>query len=975
MSSRFRLALALVLLVGGSVPARAGVTIETIAGGLIGDGRIATTAPIVAKGLAVDHHGNVYVSHGNRVRRIDAETGVIQTVAGRDADGTCGEDGPALDACLDNPRQLAVLPNGDLLIAEFERRVLRLDQATGRLVRFAGGPEGDCSGMNTWPPRDGVPARDSCLVYIADIAADAAGNVFIAEPGDGRVRRVDGATGLLSTVVGSDDVAAGACAEDAPGTSCRADVDALAVDRKGDVYLAMSTSIRRLDAVTGRISTVVGRDFSECRRDQEGVAPRDACVGPVLLDIVVDDHGALYYVENWRLKRVNRRRHDVRTVAGVEQPSYVDVDPAGRLVVVHASDRLSAMRVSRFDERRDHVTPLGGNGTAYQCGDGGPANEACLGAYGHVRVGPDGAILLTQWDDARVRRIDPTTLTIATVAGDGRNPYVTSCPDGVAATATCLNELDDAVADSAGNLFIADGGTFGDEGVIRPDRLRRVDAATGLITTIAGGGCEWGRLAEDGPVATACPAGSVEIDRAGNLFLIGGASIRRIDAAAGTIRTVAGNLLSGFCGDGGPGTRACLGPEQATIDADGNVFFVDGYFVAGFTHAVGTRVRRVDAATGIITTVAGNGEPFACGDGLAATEACVPAESVLVDRDGALLIAAYGTLRRVDPVSGIIETVIGDPAVNCLATDGGPAFDGCVAADALDAEGRVLFLDPSARLRRLRLPRGDGILDGGESCDDGNRENGDGCDANCTPTACGNGVVTAGEVCDDGNRSDADCCTAACAAALGRACDDRDACTSLETCDARGVCVADARRSCDAGVCRAAGCDAATGSCENVPRVAFDYLYEDGDPCTLGEICIQGEPFPGEPNCDDFDPCTVDRCVSGDGCAHAPLPEAERLPCQCRSIYTVPKCHDEYFPPEFLADWQAACDRLAAGVATAPSTSRRALLRRAVRALRQVRDEGDRLWPTGQVRGQCIGAAHVRLDGILTAVRGLIDDD
>ncbi len=109
---------------------------------------------------------------------------------------------------------------------------------------------------------------------------------------------------------------------------------------------------------------------------------------------------------------------------------------------------------------------------------------------------------------------------------------------------------------------------------------------------------------------------------------------------------------------------------------------------------------------------------------------------------------------------------------------------------------------------------GNGVLEPGEACDDGNLASGDGCDANCTATACGNGVVTAGEACDDGNLAGGDCCDPTCTPGPdGAPCDDGDACSAGDTCDA-GRCLAGAPRDCaDGETCTTDACDPISGAC------------------------------------------------------------------------------------------------------------------------------------------------------------------
>ena len=198
--------------------------------------------------------------------------------------------------------------------------------------------------------------------------------------------------------------------------------------------------------------------------------------------------------------------------------------------------------------------------------------------------------------------------------------------------------------DRAGNLYIADRNNV---------RVRRVDAASSVITTVAGTG-ESGSSGDGGPATEAViatPAGVV-VDEAGNLFIADWENhrVRRVDAATDVITTVAGTGASGFefggfDGDGGPATAAQLyAPTDVALDGAGNLFIAD-------TH--NHRVRRVDAATGIITTVAGTGEAGFGGDGGPATDARVARPGgVAVDGAGNLFIAmSFRRIRRVEGVA------------------------------------------------------------------------------------------------------------------------------------------------------------------------------------------------------------------------------------------------------------------------------------------------------------------------------------
>jgi len=182
--------------------------------------------------------------------------------------------------------------------------------------------------------------------------------------------------------------------------------------------------------------------------------------------------------------------------------------------------------------------------------------------------------------------------------------------DGGPATSALLRDPQGIAFDGAGNLYIADNQNF---------VIRRVDATTGIITTIAGTGSA-GFSGDGGPTTLATFSSPVGIcvDPAGNLYIADQSNnrIRRVDGVTGIITTFAGNGHISFSGDGGPATSAKLNtPQGVAADRFGNVYIGD---------VATSRVRRVDTATGVIVTVAGTGIPTSNGDGGPATSATPP---------------------------------------------------------------------------------------------------------------------------------------------------------------------------------------------------------------------------------------------------------------------------------------------------------------------------------------------------------------
>ena len=240
--------------------------------------------------------------------------------------------------------------------------------------------------------------------------------------------------------------------------------------------------------------------------------------------------------------------------------------------------------------------------------------------------------------------------TRTAVAGNGTFGF--SGDGGLATDAQIANSTWTVTIDNSGNLFIADQGNH---------RIRRVDASTGYITTVAGDGSssfsvdDGLTLATDASISN--PYG-VAVDNAGNLFFADFINdrIRRVDAITDIITTVVGTGTPGSSGDAGPASLAQLNsPAGIAVDSAGNLFIAD---------SANNRIRRVDASTGNIITVAGNGGLGFSGDGSLATNASFFFPyGVAVDSNGNLFIADTFNkrIRRVDGSTGVITTIVNSP--------------------------------------------------------------------------------------------------------------------------------------------------------------------------------------------------------------------------------------------------------------------------------------------------------------------------
>ncbi|MCE9637538.1 MAG: hypothetical protein K8T90_17700 [Planctomycetes bacterium] len=309
------------------------------------------------------------------------------------------------------------------------------------------------------------------------------------------------------------------------------------------------------------------------------------------------------------------------TAAGVQNPVGVAVAATG---VVYISD--GGGHSIRAVDLLGVISTVAGDGTASFAGDGGPASAARLNEPHAIFVDRVGALVVCDRGNHRLRRIDSSGM-IATIAGDGAGAFA---GDGSAATSASLNGPAGACADAAGNIYIAD--TYN-------HRLRRVDTS-GTITTVAGNGVA--TFAGDGAAATSAsirfPTG-VAVNAAGDIFIAdnGNNRIRRIAASDGVISTIAGDGTPGLSGDGGPASAARLNiPFSVAFDIDGALLI---------TEAVNNTVRRITVAGGI-ERVAGTGVSGFTGDDGPAVDATLDFPLCLtVDRAGTLYIAEYGNSR------------------------------------------------------------------------------------------------------------------------------------------------------------------------------------------------------------------------------------------------------------------------------------------------------------------------------------------
>jgi sugar lactone lactonase YvrE len=638
-------------------------TIQTVAGG---ERYVNSPAlqVVVANptGVAYAPNGTVYVISGNQIEQFNPSTGLVTTVAGKQAPGYSGDGGPAASAALTDPFGIAVDNAGNLYIVDTGNSVIRkVTAATGVITTVAGNGSSGYSG-------DGGLATSAELNGPRGIALDGAGNLYIADAYNHVIREVT-ATGVISTVAGNGSFGYAGDAGAATSASL-SDPFGVAVDAAGDLYIAdtYNSVVREVAAANGFINTVAGNGSFGYSGDNS-LATSAELNAP--FGVTVDGAGNLYIADgqNSVIREVTAATGFISTVAGSGNFGYsgdsgpatsaslfypfgITVDGAGNLYIADTENSVIRMVTAATGL----IGTVVGGGNAGYVGDGGAATGADLNFPQAIAVDGGGNLYIADTDNSVIRKVSAATGVISTVAGNGSYGYA---GDGGAATSAELNEPQAIAVDGGGNLYIAD----------TNNRVIRKVAANGIISTVAGTG-SYG-YAGDGGAATSAELSSpygIAVDAAGNLYIADTYNevVRKVTVATGIISTVAGNGSGGYAGDGGPATSAELSsPEGIAVDGAGNLYIADTY---------NSVIRKVTAATGFISTVAGNGNFGYSGDGGPAISAELSnPDGVAVDAGGNLYIADTNNLviRRVTP-TGVISTVVGNGNYG-FSGDGGAA--------------------------------------------------------------------------------------------------------------------------------------------------------------------------------------------------------------------------------------------------------------------------------------------------------------
>jgi sugar lactone lactonase YvrE len=690
-------------------------TIQTVAGGAFPlDGPAKSAVLGMIGGVAVDTSGNSYVAlySSHMVVKVDA-SGNMTRIAGTGVYGFSGDGGPATSAQIAFPQGLLLDKSGNLYIQDGGNQRVRM--VSGGTISTVPGTEGllgvtegiyfgQTTGLNYLPTL-------ASLALFPGMAMDSKGALYVSDTINNRVFKVAGGVATICAGTGEP----GWSGDGSLATAGQLNNPmGLAVDSSDDLFIAdtHNNRIREILATNSYIYTISGTGTPAYSGDESDAASA-TLNNPI--GLAIDSSDNLYIADSgnfvirivWKASHVSATDSTVTVRANVIETLIgsgtwgLSYDGTSSTTVwlgtpaALAADSSGNIYFSDVDHQRvmvmsnTVVTTVAGGGAAI--GDNGPAANAQLVMPFGVATDAKGNVYSLDMARNGVRKVSGGVIT--TVAGNGI--FGGAGDYGPAASAQLAAA--GIASDAAGNLFFAAPGNY----YAKPNggRVRRTNG--GNMFTAAG----TGQIGYDGDGGLANNAQldhpmGVAVDGAGNLYIADTYNyvVRRVSAQDQSINTIAGSNTPGYSGDNGAATSAQIGrPFRIAVDTAGNTYIAD------FDNAV---IRMVNAASGIITTIAGIGTAGYSGDG-------GPAANAQIDRPSALAVNAAGdlfffdlgnsVLRKVSVSDGLITTVAGN-GIRGRSGDNGPALDAELGRSfgiAVDASGRIYLSDVDNGLLRV----------------------------------------------------------------------------------------------------------------------------------------------------------------------------------------------------------------------------------------------------------------------------------
>jgi uncharacterized protein (TIGR03437 family) len=663
------------MLLCGQVPS---YFIRTVAGtSSSGDGNPAKNAVLSALGkVATDSAGNVYIAEqgAGRVRRV-SPNGLMSTVAGG------GGSTPALQAGL-FPYALVLDGSNNLYIGDLagDCSIWRVNLQTSAAAVVAG--NGSCSAG-----ADG-PALSTALFEVTGLALDSSGGLLFTERYSGRVRRLDLAKQTVTTIIGTGSLGAGADGK-APLQTALSYTEDVKLDANGNIFVVDNGNcvIRKLDS-TGLVHIVAGQ-IGACGSPGEGAAPLSTQFGSPF-GLAVDSAGSLLYLvqgnglgTNVRISKIDLGANKVTTYAGTGVMGDTgDGGPATKAPLAWAVglafypnggllvSEYIGFRVRLIDSTQNIQAFAGTTNRA--AGDGGPAQAALLSPSAAIQDGK-GGFVINDDGNRRIRAVSNGVISLVA----GTDYFHGSSGDGGSALSAGLFVVYGMTVDPAGPVYVSEG--------------------TGEVRVI-----NQGQVNTASTVSFNFPMG-LALDPTHKFLYIAeysGARVVRLNLATGAVSTIAGLGQAGAAGTQGddgdtlPATQSRLNaPVDLAVDASGNVYVMD---------SGNSAIRRIDPSNNTMVTVVGNHKKGTTADGAVATSAAITISGGLtVDTSGNIFFVESSKIRRVDALTHTLATVAG--STPGFSGDGGPALNAQLSGPSglsVDAQGNIYFGDNS-RIRVL----------------------------------------------------------------------------------------------------------------------------------------------------------------------------------------------------------------------------------------------------------------------------------